>query len=1016
MKAFVTTAAFLLLLQVSASPPRILTVAPENQTVALGQAIAILAIADGTPPLVYHWRKYGVPIAGATASQLVIPSAAYSDAGLYSIEVSNAEGLVTSRDVVVSVNPAPPNGLIKYQPTSRSVVLHQPVCLDLVARGTPAPSYQWTKNGIAIVGATNDYLYFPLAQLSDAGLYSVIVSSAGDTATSSTAELKINLPMSGDLDYSFAPHSSFDGEIRCAIVQPDGRVLVGGYFSTVQGAFRGAIARLNPDGKTDPSFMNGLSGANYWVNAMALQDDGKIIIGGYFIVVNGKIRHSIARLNPDGTLDQAFQNNLSGTSDDSTSGGGEVDALAIESDGKIVMGGHFAKVNGVTRNSVARLNADGTLDSTFQNGGSGVDDAGTLGTVASLVVQSDGKIIIGGVFSSVGGQPRASLARLAADGSLDPDFKYGAGEPVDDIVINTVALQPDGKIIVGGAFSSIAGADRKNIARLNADGSLDRDFQKVSSSISASNSLVTSIALLPNGKVLIGGQFDQVNPASRTNIARLNADGTPDASFQVAGVAGSSPSALALQNDGGIIVVGDFFAINRVPRKKIGRIKSDGTLDTAFVNEIPAEDSVWIYSTSLQSDGKVLVGGAGGAARLNPDGSLDATFRSALGGTFPSLAIEGDSKILAGGSFVEKISGVQINGIARFNADGSIDSGFSHPCNGSFVSTVVPQKNSKFLVGGLSICANGDRRNGLARLNSDGSLDRGFADIFRDSIIATVSSIAVQRDGKIIIAGGFTSVAGVNRTNLTRLNEDGTFDSTFRMAPSGVNGIVNALTIQNDGKILLGGKFTGVDGGSRTNIARLNADGTLDTGFLTNLLGANDEVNAVALQADGKVILGGEFTRINGTLRYGIARLNTNGTLDDTFLNKLSGPKNAPGAGPTAVYALAVQPDGNIIVAGQFTRMNDIPCSNIARLWANPPALFDGVDGISLSSAHGVTLKVRIGAAMRARLQYKANLNDSAWIDFAGDVSPNPSGGSTAIIDSTIGGADRRFYRLFQLP
>jgi uncharacterized delta-60 repeat protein len=189
-------------------------------------------------------------------------------------------------------------------------------------------------------------------------------------------------------------------------VQPDGRVLIGGTIPSAYGA--GNVARLNADGSRDTTFLNGLAGANDPVYSLAVQPDGRVLIGGRFFAVNGVNRSHIARLNADGSLDTSFLNGLAGTDYDVTS-------LALQPDGRVLIGGEFTTVNGVTRNGVARLNADGSLDTTFLNG-----LAGANSTVSCLAVRPDGRVLIGGYFTTVNGAPRDVVARLHGSASVAP--------------------------------------------------------------------------------------------------------------------------------------------------------------------------------------------------------------------------------------------------------------------------------------------------------------------------------------------------------------------------------------------------------------------------------------------------------------------------------------------------------------------------------------------------------------------------------------------------------------------
>jgi uncharacterized delta-60 repeat protein len=203
-----------------------------------------------------------------------------------------------------------------------------------------------------------------------------------------------------------------------------------------------------PTGELDTAFDPG-TGAVPDVLCTAIQSDGKIIIGGQFTIYNGTARNRIARVNADGSLDAGFN---PGTGADSI-----VHCTAIQSDGKIIIGGLFSTYDETARNNIARLNADGSLDDMF-NPGTGADEF-----VSCAAIQSDGKIIIGGEFTSYNGTARNRIARVNADGSLDDMFNPGTGA---DEFVSCAAIQSDGKIIIGGEFTSYNGTERNRIARI----------------------------------------------------------------------------------------------------------------------------------------------------------------------------------------------------------------------------------------------------------------------------------------------------------------------------------------------------------------------------------------------------------------------------------------------------------------------------------------------------------------------------------------------------------------------
>jgi uncharacterized delta-60 repeat protein len=299
-----------------------------------------------------------------------------------------------------------------------------------------------------------------------------------------------------------------DGVAAIAL-QSDGKVLIGGRFTNlVNGTLLSNIARLNSDGTLDTSFGSGVTGANNTVSAITPQSDGKVFIGGSFTTVNGTARSCIARLNSDGTLDASFANGLTGA--DNT-----VTVIALQNDGKVLIGGRFANVNGTGRGCIARLNPDGTLDNTFGSGLAGAVQtySPVSSSVSDIALQNDDKVLIGGFFTTVNGTTRSGIARLNSDGTLDTTFNGVATL----YAAYSMALQSDGKVLIGGAFW-FNGIPVDRVARLNSDGTLDTTFANGQADV---ENEVDAMALQSDGKVIIGGYFSTVNGLPRKNIARL---------------------------------------------------------------------------------------------------------------------------------------------------------------------------------------------------------------------------------------------------------------------------------------------------------------------------------------------------------------------------------------------------------------------------------------------------------------------------------------------------------------
>jgi uncharacterized delta-60 repeat protein len=710
---------------------------------------------------------------------------------------------------------------------------------------------------------------------------------------------------------AFNPNAS--GAIQAIAVQPDGKIVIGGSFITLSPAggpavTRNRIARLNQDGTLDAAFD---PGANNTVFSLAVQTDGKILVGGTFTTLGGGgtgaiTRNRIARLNADGTIDSTFDPGSNAI----------VSALAVQADGKIVVGGGFTTLGGggagtSTRNRLGRLNPDGSLDFSF--------DPGASSSVLALAVQPDGKILVGGLFAMLGGggtgtTARSHIGRLNANGSIEATFNPGANSDV-----LAFALQPDGKIVVGGRFTALGGGGttpRSDIGRLNADGSLDPSFDP------GANGDVFALVMQADGKIVAGGLFTTLGGGGtgvteRNRLGRLNPDGTIDDGFDP--IANSSVVALAVQSDGKILVGGNFTALNpngsgNLTRNRIARLEIDGRLDRTVNANLTCISGCFlsINATAVQPDGKILIGGdfqsilgvtRSYLARLNTDGTLDLTFDPAPNGQVFAIAVQADGKILLGGGFTSLApnggTAVTRNRIARVTASGALDT-FNPSANGS-VETIVVQADGNILVGGEFSGANsigGQTRNGIARLNATA----GLADAFNPNSSAPVYAIAIQADGKILVGGHFTFIGGNTRNYIARLDPTtGLVDAFNPVASSDVR----VIAVQTDGKILAGGFFLNIGGQARSRISRLDATTGLADSFDPS---AGSTVYTIALQADRKILVGGAFTQIGGAARNYIARLDATTGVADSF-------------NPNANYvvdAIAVQADGKILVGGEF--------------------------------------------------------------------------------------------------
>lgn len=333
----------------------------------------------------------------------------------------------------------------------------------------------------------------------------------------------------------------------------------------------------------------------------------------------------------------------------------------------------------------------------------------------------------------------------------------------------------------------------------------------------------------------------------------------------------SFPEAIVIQPDDSMIL-GDWFSkIGGVPRAGIGRIYADGRLDTRFDPSANGD----VFTAAVLPDRRILIGGnftqLGGTyyvrfARLSASGRPDSRYAMNFSGAPRTIRPLPDGKVLVAGAF-NTVNGEDHVGIVRLDVDGSIDPTFNTPDISGRVTSIAIQPDGQYLIGGWFDSIGGRPQTRIARLNPDGSHDRSLRNT---NMEGRVNMIFVQPDDRILIAGDFPSVGGVTRHNIALLRPNGSVDP--RYAPV-VDNFISTIAPQTDGRVIIGGRFTHVNGVTRVCNARLEADGSLDQSFVADGRRANDTTVSCALQEDGKILVGGNFSSINGYWTGSFARL-----------------------------------------------------------------------------------------------------------------------------------------------
>jgi len=649
-----------------------------------------------------------------------------------------------------------------------------------------------------------------------------------------------------------------------AIVLPNNKIL-----SVFEYSYTYKVILLNPDGSLDKAFNSTDSYTTREIRIFPKFDGGFITLDR-----DGKVK----AFKADGNINSDFAIlNLKNI----TSSPVDIKNIIYQDDGKAIIHGLFQEVNGIYTGGIVRLNADGSIDETFklQSGGN------------KLIIQSDGKYIVTG---------RNTISRYFADGKIDPNFKIKSTidpvqkfvtngfETVDNSSINDVIVQPDGKIIAGGCnFVENGRTISYYIVRLNTDGTRDTSFK----SLDSKSFNVNKIYLQKDNKLIL---FQQ----DGNQYIRLNSDGTIDTTFKYTNNSPlfSGEGTLFFQSEK-MIINGNFKNGEGITRSRIHRINTDGSIDLTFnphsglnmvFDEFNDYDQYPYLAKVLMDQKTILVGnfssyndtGFKKMCRINQNGEFDPTFK-----LDPSLRIFADNN--TGYAIIEQKDGkiilmhddaMSINNapksIIRLNRDGSIDNSFSYNPYyqiGS-VSDIKILNNGKFVILGQFGFFQGkigkyDSYN-IIQLNSDGSFDSSY----KPSFLHKPTGLFPLSNDKVLVS--FTeSNSSHTYYPVLKLNEDGTIDSSFK---SGYQNYQRVKELPN-GKLLI------TD--SNRLLSRINADGSSDLTFKTYSFNKNT-ISYYDFYENDQINL---FLSSNSTNTTDKLTFSSEGTLLNTIIYNTSG-------------------------------------------------------------------------------------------------------------------------------
>ncbi|MNU65899.1 hypothetical protein D3C71_552020 [compost metagenome] len=660
---------------------------------------------------------------------------------------------------------------------------------------------------------------------------------------------------------------------------------------------------------------NNSPGTNMGVSDIYLQPDGKILLCGGFSSYNDFQRMDLARLNPDLTIDQSFKLNFNVLSYSWVSG---LLKMAIQPSGKIIIAGNYLiTYGGASHKRISRLNTNGTVEA-YSEG------QGFNAIAEDLAMQSDGKAIAVGQFTSYQGTFCNRIIRITSYGAKDNTFNIGTGPttPASSLYLNRVELLSDGKMLVAGEFSSWNNKPYRNLVRLNSDGSLDTTFTTGLGPIG----VIKAIHELPNGKIAIGGDFTMYNGISANRFCVLNADGTRDNSFNSGNGFSSTVNTIYSDSTGKFYVGGNFATYDGNPSPYFACISSTGTWNPNFVSKFNNQ----IRVIKPMPDGSLLVGGQfygfdnyaiHGLARILQTGELDTTFNRSTGAnnflTGTELFSNGDA--ITFGSDYEAYNGILTpSHLAKIDTVGNVYINNFTALPFDDVNVVKIDSTDHVLIGGMLKYGTAAPYKNLIRTDSNGNIDLSFNSEIPSPNYGRIWDVDRVNNGKHLVV-----YQVVNDLFLNRINYDGSIDSSFQMVQM-TNGLAKTTILSNQ-KILLYGPQMTFNSSVTSSLIRLNADGTIDPGFNSGI-GPNSSIAMIKELPNGKLFVGGEFETWNNAPQRGYIILNSDGSVATGYTYPLNYPQYQ------WVRDVETLPNGKMMISGVFG-INPLTSRNVLLLY-----------------------------------------------------------------------------------
>lgn len=618
------------------------------------------------------------------------------------------------------------------------------------------------------------------------------------------------------------------------------------------------------------------------------------------------------------------------------------------------------------------------------------------------------------------------LQALAQDGSIDTTFNYahtvryarenitgaGAGLTGTSASLASILSDREGGYFLRGSMASYNGfVPAVPIVRIKADGGKDTTFK-----VKTVGGTISGMELTQDGNMMLYGEITTYNAVRDSSLILIDRTGQRITTFKSGGFRNgvNNPSSISVvmpTSDGGFLVAGNIARVQSTTVRNFIKLDATGRLVSSFMNGLPTGS--FVNGMTRYDARRIIIWGnfstyAGTpvnyAARIFEDGTLDPTFTAPTFNFGPrTFSVRQDKGLMVTGTFTQ-VGTHNTNSVALLDSTGAVNTGFRITAVTGLLEGAVSIRPGLNILFGRFTSLNGSASNQyVVAANDLGQVQNYFLPAQRPD--NNVQNVYVNPDGTLILGGSFTRLGNHLASRIVKVNRFGRYDFTFNCG-NGANERIYKLreikTGPHAGKFMAAGRFTHFNNRATGPLCRLWPDGTVDTSFFNNSFGSNATIYDLEFQADGKMIVGGQWVG-SGAMPSNLVRINENATVDNTF--------NTGGAGPNSfVEHVEIDGNGRIWIAGFFNQYNGTARPGMARLQStgaldNTFSPARGFERSGLGSVIPDVVRVlasgRIAAAGNFNLFNGTTINNIVVLQTNGVVAPNVSFGTGILSNGT---------------